>query len=229
MKLGVHSEVGKLRKVMVSRPSLAHDRLTPSNCEELLFDDVIWVEKALEDHAEFVQVMEGRGIDVYDIQDLLAEMIDQSAEARAFLLDRLVTPNAVGPMLSQAIRPWLDELSGKALARQLLGGVIISDIPEGEITGLAKTYLPGSEFLIPAVPNALFQRDPSCWIYGGVTVNPMYWPARHPETLLQRAVYKFHPMFTQAEFEIWWGDSDENFQNSSVEGGDVMPIGHGTV
>ncbi|MGR3662643.1 MAG: arginine deiminase [Paracoccaceae bacterium] len=229
MKLGVHSEVGKLHKVMVSRPSLAHDRLTPNNCEELLFDDVIWVEKALEDHAEFVQVMEGRGIDVYDIQDLLAETIDQSAEARAFLLDRLVTPNAVGPMLSQAIRPWLDELSGKALACQLLGGVIISDIPDGEITNRAKAYLPGSEFLIPAVPNALFQRDPSCWIYGGVTLNPMYWPARHPETLLQRAVYKFHPMFTQAEFKIWWGDSDENFQNSSVEGGDVMPIGHGTV
>ncbi|MEO9527832.1 arginine deiminase [Roseibium sp.] len=229
MKFGVHSEVGKLRKVMVSRPSLAHDRLTPNNCEELLFDDVIWVEKAREDHAEFVRVMESRDIEVHDIQDLLAETIDQSAGARAFVLDRLITANAVGPGLAQAMRPWLDELSGAALARQLMGGVIVSDVPEGELTRLAKAELPGSEFLIPAVPNAQFQRDPSCWIYNGVTCNPMFWPARRPETLFQRTVYKFHPMFMNAEFDIWWGDSDENFQNATMEGGDVMPIGNGTV
>ncbi|MEM5582547.1 arginine deiminase [Roseibium sp. AS2] len=229
MKFGVHSEVGKLRKVMVSRPSLAHDRLTPNNCEELLFDDVIWVEKAREDHAEFVRVMESRDIEVHDIQDLLAETIDQSAGARAFVLDRLITANAVGPGLAQAMRPWLDELSGTALARQLMGGVIVSDVPEGELTRLAKAELPGSEFLIPAVPNAQFQRDPSCWIYNGVTCNPMFWPARRPETLFQRTVYKFHPMFMNAEFDIWWGDSDENFQNATMEGGDVMPIGNGTV
>lgn len=229
MKFGAHSEVGKLRKVMVSRPSLAHDRLTPNNCAELLFDDVIWVEKAREDHAEFVRVMEGRGVEVHDIQDLLAEAIDQTDGARAFLLDRLITANAVGPILAQVMRPWLNELSGKALARQLMGGVIVSDVPTGELTRLTKAELPGSEFLIPAVPNAQFQRDPSCWIYNGVTCNPMYWPARQPETLFQRMVYKFHPMFMNAEFSIWWGDSDENFQNASMEGGDVMPIGNGTV
>ena len=63
----------------------------------------------------------------------------------------------------------------------------------------------------------------------GVTCNPMFWPARQPETLLQRAVYKFHPRFKGADFTIWWGDSDENFQNASVEGGDVMPVGNGVV
>ncbi len=229
MRLGVHSEVGKLRKVMVSRPSLAHDRLTPGNCEELLFDDVLWVDQARRDHAEFVQVMEARGVEVFDIQDLLAEAIDQTPETRAFLLDRLITPNSVGPGMAQGMRPWLDELNGAALARQLMGGIVVEDVPTGELTALVKQELPGSEFLLPAVPNALFQRDPSCWIYGGVTCNPMYWPARKPETLFQRAVYKFHPMFMQAEFEFWWGNSDEHFQNASLEGGDVMPIGHGTV
>ena len=71
MQLGVHSEIGKLRKVMVSRPSLAHERLTPGNCHDLLFDDVIWVQKARSDHADFVLKMEDRDIEVYDIQDLL--------------------------------------------------------------------------------------------------------------------------------------------------------------
>ena len=229
MKFGVHSEVGKLRKVMVSRPSLAHDRLTPRNCEELLFDDVIWVEQARKDHAEFVTAMETRGVEVYDIQDLLAETFDQAPEAKPFVLDRLITPNSVGPSLARAMRPWLEEMDGKALARQLMGGVILNDIPEGELTRLAKNNLPGSEFLIPAVPNAQFQRDPSCWIYNGVTCNPMFWPARRPETLFQRTVYNYHPMFTAADFNFWWGNSDENFQYATMEGGDVMPIGHGTV
>jgi arginine deiminase len=87
----------------------------------------------------------------------------------------------------------------------------------------------GTDFLIPPVPNTLFQRDPSCWIYKGVTVNPMFWPARKPETLLQRAVYKFHPRFKGGDFTIWWGDSDEPYGAATVEGGDVMPIGKGVV
>jgi arginine deiminase len=110
-----------------------------------------------------------------------------------------------------------------------MGWVIVSYVPAGELTQLAKAEMPGSEFMIPAVTNAQFQRDPSCWIYGGVTCNPMFWPARRPETLFQRSVYKFHPMFRDAEFEIWWGDSDEDFQNATMEGGDVMPIGNGVV
>jgi arginine deiminase len=87
----------------------------------------------------------------------------------------------------------------------------------------------GTDFLLPPIPNTLFQRDPSCWIYNGVTCNPMFWPARQPETLLQRAVYKFHPMFANDDFKIWWGDSDEYSGNASVEGGDVMPVGNGCV
>jgi hypothetical protein len=78
MQLGVHSEIGKLRKVMVSRPSLAHERLTPGNCHDLLFDDVIWVQKARSDHADFVLKMKDRGIEVFDIQDLLTDILRDS-------------------------------------------------------------------------------------------------------------------------------------------------------
>ena len=127
MKLGVHSEIGKLRKVLVSRPSLAHDRLTPANCHELLFDDVIWVQKARSDHADFVLRMKDRDVEVFDIQNMLSEVMDQSPEGRKFVLDRCVTDNRVGPMLAGLLRPWLDELSGHKLARHLLGGIVISE------------------------------------------------------------------------------------------------------
>lgn len=226
--VGVHSEVGKLRTVMVCKPSLAHQRLTPGNCHSLLFDDVLWVHEAQNDHHDFVLKMEERGVEVLELHDLLAETLEVP-EGRSFVLDRLIVPNTVGLQNAKFIRPWLDELNAVKLANHLIGGITISDLPDGLGRALMEDAFGGLEFLLPPIPNTLFQRDPSCWIYGGVTCNPMYWPARKPETLLQRAIYKFHPSFAAADFKIWWGDTDEPSGRASVEGGDVMPIGNGVV
>jgi arginine deiminase len=225
-EVGVHSEVGKLRTVMVCRPGLAHQRLTPGNCRDLLFDDVIWVQEAQKDHYDFVQKMKERDIEVLELHDLLAETL-KIKEARSFILDRRVTPNAVGLGTAKVLRPWLDEMPAKKLADHLIGGIAILDLEDSHLKRLLGDAFSGPDFLLPPIPNTLFQRDPSCWIYNGVTINPMFWPARHPETLLQRAVYKFHPLFKGGDFTIWWGDSDEAFENASLEGGDVMPIGKG--
>ncbi|WP_026619382.1 arginine deiminase [Ensifer sp. WSM1721] len=225
---GVHSEVGKLRIVMVCRPSLAHQRLTPANCHDLLFDDVIWVHEAQKDHYDFVLKMQERGVEVLELHDLLAETLADD-EARTFVLDRRITPNVLGAQIAEAMRPWLDEMDSKQLAAYLIGGIAIADLPEGRGKTLMVGAFGGLEFVIPPIPNTLFQRDPSCWIYNGVTCNPMFWPARRAETLVQRAVYKFHPIFKGGDFNIWWGDSDEQFANATMEGGDVMPIGNGTV
>lgn len=225
---GVHSEVGKLRTVMVCRPSLAHQRLTPGNCHDLLFDDVIWVHEAQKDHYDFVLKMQERGVEVLELHDLLAEAMADK-EARDFVLDRRIVPNVLGTQVAEAMRPWMDAMPAKELATFLIGGIAVSDLPDIRSKDLMLEALGAPEFVIPPIPNTLFQRDPSCWIYGGVTCNPMYWPARRAETLIQRAVYKFHPAFKGGDFKIWWGDSDEPFANSTMEGGDVMPIGNGIV
>jgi len=225
---GVHSEVGKLRTVMVCPPGRAHERLTPGNCHDLLFDDVIWVHEARQNHYDFVTKMEGRGVEVLDFPKLLGEAFNDK-EARAFVLDRRVTANTVGPGTSGFLRPWLDEMPGSELAQLLIGGISMQDVPKSEWSKMLAEAAGDTSFLIPPIPNTLFQRDPSCWIYGGVTCNPMYWPARKPETLLQRAVYRFHPIFKGGDFKFWFGDSDEDFGPATLEGGDVMPIGKGIV
>ena len=225
---GVHSEVGKLRTVMVCRPGLAHQRLTPGNCRDLLFDDVIWVQEAQKDHYDFVLKMQERGVEVLELHTLLTETLNDK-DARSFVLDRRVTANSVGLGAAEAIRPWLDEMPSKDLASHLIGGFAIADLPDVDIKTLLSEAFGGTEFFLPPIPNTLFQRDPSCWIYGGVTCNPMYWPARKPESLLQRTIYKFHPMFRNQDFPIWWGDSDGDFGSATMEGGDVMPIGKGVV
>src|SRR5690242_7739471 len=107
--LGTHSEVGKLRTVMVHRPDLAHERLSPSNCHELLFDDVIWVRRAHQEHDAFVDLMRGRGVEVVLTHDLLAETLEH-ADAREWLLARRVRPEDVTVMFAEPLREWLAEM-----------------------------------------------------------------------------------------------------------------------
>jgi arginine deiminase len=226
--LGVHSEVGKLRAVVVCRPGLAHQRLTPGNRAELLFDDVMWVQEAQKDHFDFVLKMRERGVEVLDLHDLLAETLANPV-ARAWVLDRRVTVNDVGIGTAPVLRAWLDEVAPSVLSEYLMGGIAILDLPPSEQSAMLADAYDDTDFILPPLPNTLFQRDPSSWIYSGVTCNSMYWPARRPETLLQRAVYKFHPRFADAKFPIWWGDSDAPCGAATIEGGDVMPIGNGVV
>lgn len=228
---GVHSEVGKLRKVMVCAPGLAHKRLTPNNCHDLLFDDVIWVQQAIRDHADFVAKMRERGVEVVDMNDLLADVM-AIPEARNWVFEQKIVPDQVGVGMAGEIRAFLDSLPPKQIAALLLGGISFADIPDtpdGRMLGLLKDGIGLAAFVIPPLPNALFTRDTSCWIYGGVTLNPMYWPARRQETLLTSAIYRFHPDFREAEFEVWYGDPTVDHGLSTLEGGDVMPIGNGTV
>lgn len=230
-KYGVHSEAGKLRKVMVCSPGLAHQRLTPGNCDELLFDDVIWVNQAKRDHFDFVTKMRERGIEVLEMHNLLTETV-QRPEALKWILDRKITADTVGVGLTNEVRSWLEGLEPRDLAEFLIGGVAGQDLPMSEgadVFRMYNDYLGHSSFILPPLPNTQFPRDTTCWIYGGVTLNPMYWPARRQETLLTSAIYKFHPQFTEAEFETWYGDPDKDHGQATLEGGDVMPIGNGVV
>ncbi|AUF95158.1 arginine deiminase [Pseudomonas sp. 02C 26] len=231
LKYGVHSEAGKLRKVMVCSPGLAHQRLTPSNCDDLLFDDVIWVNQAKRDHFDFVTKMRERGIEVLEMHNLLTETV-QIPEALKWILDRKITADTVGLGLTNEVRSWLEGMEPRRLAEFLIGGVAGEDLPESEgasVIKMYRDYLGHSSFLLDPLPNTQFTRDTTCWIYGGVTLNPMYWPARRQETLLTTAIYKFHPQFTNAEFEIWYGDPDQDHGKATLEGGDVMPIGNRVV
>lgn len=224
--LGVHSETGVLRQVVVCRPGLAHRRLTPRNCEELLFDDVFWVKQAQKDHDVFANTMREQGVEVLDVNDLLAETLD-IPEGRAWVLDHRITPDEIGVGMMSELRAWMDELPGAQLAEYLLGGLAADDLPF-KPSGLFGSYLGQHGFILPPLPNALFTRDNSAWIYEGVTVNPMHWPARRPETLLNTAIYKFHPNFA-GRTTVHWGDPTVDHGLATLEGGDIMPVGGGTV
>jgi arginine deiminase len=244
-EFGVNSEVGKLRKVIVHRPELSLKRLTPTNHDDLLFDDVLWVERAQWEHDQFVKAMRDRGIDVYYHVDLLGEALAASEEARRNVIEMVASEYTVGWSLVEEVREFLSKMKPDQLAKHLVGGLTVSEMETGgfdlakysqiSLLGAAAVSEPGY-FVIPPVPNSLFQRDPSCWIYNGVTVNPMYWPARRRESLNMLTIYRYHPMFQAAKFNFWYPEQSEDqgfniqdFGRASMEGGDVQPIGHGTV
>src|SRR5262250_2345135 len=227
---GVHSEVGKLRKVMVCAPGRAHQRLTPTNCDALLFDDVLWVDNAKRDHFDFITKMRDRGVEVVEMHNLLAETV-AIPEARKWIIDNQVVPNQVGIGLVDEIKSYLNGLQPRKLAETLIGGLSTQEFPEthgGEMLKLVKDAAGVTEYLLPPLPNTLYTRDTTCWIYGGVTINSLFWPARHEEPILAAAIYKFHPDFA-GKVKVWWGDPTQDHGLATFEGGDVMPIGKGNV
>jgi len=226
MPFGVYSEVGRLRKVITHRPGLEHSRLTPSNAAELLFDDVIWVARAKAEHDMFVEVMRGRGVEVFLAERLLAEALDQPG-VRDWVAGHILNEREVGITAADRARQWVATAGAEQVAEFLIGGITRADVRQD--VGLIWESADPASMLLPPLPNLLFQRDPSCWIFNGVTINPMTKPARKPETMIMEAIYRFHPMFAGEGFPVWLGGADEDWGRCHVEGGDVQPIGNGTV
>jgi arginine deiminase len=225
--LGTHSEVGKLRTVMMHRPDLAHERLSPTNCHELLFDDVIWVRRARQEFDAFTDLMRSRGVEVVLLHQLLTETLEDR-EARDWLLSRRIRPEDVTVMFAAPLREWLGEMSADELATVLTGGMTVLELPVEMRTAIGPALRP-TDFVLAPLPNQLFTRDTSAWLYGGVSLNPMFWPARQLETLNVEAIYRFHPRFRDASFEIWFGGADHDWGMARMEGGDMMPAGDGVV
>ena len=228
MSKSVQSEVGQLRQVIVHRPGLELARLTPSNIGDLLFDDVMWASKAKEEHDVFADMLRDQGVQVHHFGDLLAETL-QVPEGRAYVLDQICTPEMVGPELVDELRRLTDDADAATLAGYLIGGVLKADVRPLRSKSLKWEMLRADDFLLTPLPNHLFTRDNSCWVYGGVSVSQMAKPARQRETVHVRAVYRYHPLFTAGGFATWYGGDNASHMPASIEGGDVHVIGNGAV
>jgi len=224
----VDSEVGRLRQVILHRPDLELKRLTPDNAADLLFDDVLWVSRAQAEHDAFASALRSRGVTVHYYGELLTQTLD-IPEARDYILNRVFDPRFHGPLAVPALRAAMDGLPSAQLAEFLGGGITKREIADfgPDPKSIAFRSLGPDDFVLAPLPNLLYQRDTSCWIYGGVSVNAMRRPARMRETITDEAVYRWHPMFAQAEFEVWYQGSQA--APASIEGGDVLVIGNEAV
>ncbi|MEV4004280.1 arginine deiminase [Actinomadura sp. NPDC049753] len=221
----VSSEVGRLRQVLLHRPDLELLRLTPANKDDLLFDEVLWAKRARQEHDVFADTLRERGVQVFYVADLLAETL-KNDQARAHVLDHTAADTVLGPTLAGPVRAALDGLDPDTLARHLIGGLTKAEMGLA-VHSLLLASLDDGDFVLPPLPNHLFTRDPSAWVYGGVTLHPMAKPARRRETLHLDAIYRYHPMFAERSQPVWYPGAD--FALPTLEGGDIHVLGKGLV
>ena len=228
MDFSVDSEIGRLRQVILHRPGNEMLRLTPQNKDHLLFDDVLWLERAQEEHDQFARVLTDRGIEVLYLSDLLAQTLEV-AEARDYVLDRVINENTNGPAAAETLRALAQGLSGTDLAEMLIAGITKAELFERTAcpSSLVLASMDDDDLLLPPLPNHLFTRDTSCWIYNGVSINSMTMPARQRETINYEAIYRWHPRFANADFPVWSEGTQAG--PATIEGGDVQIIGNGAV
>jgi arginine deiminase len=228
MDYWVGSEVGRLEQVIVHRPGLEMARLTPSNKDSLLFDDVLWLQRAQDEHDALADLLRSRGAQVLYLHDLLAETV-AIPEAREYILERVLDERVVGVHGVSALRGHTDQLTDLELAGHLIAGITKRELLAlmDEPKSLDIRSMGMDDFVLNPLPNHLFTRDTSCWIYDGVSINSMAMPARKRETFSYEAIYRWHPSFACSPHRVWSEGTAEG--RATIEGGDVLVIGNGAV
>ncbi len=219
MEPSVTSEIGQLREVILHRPGRELRRITPANREDLLFDELVWVDRAQQEHDAFAELLRSEGVRVRLLDALVTETL-ADPQVRTAVIERRATLDSCGVELVDRVREHLGELAPDQLTDALIGGVTVAEVP-GARDGFVGGVLGPHAFLVPPLPNAVFTRDPSAWIAGGVVRSPMAMPARRPEQVLWEAVYEHHPDFA-GRAPVWYGDA--RGLHSSLEGGDVLVL-----
>ncbi|MGY1738905.1 arginine deiminase [Geodermatophilus sp. SYSU D00684] len=217
--LGVTSEVGPLRTVVLHRPGAELRRLTPRNNDQLLFDGVPWVARAQEEHDAFAAALTDRGVEVLYLDRLLTDVLDHPT-AREELVAAAVDDPRLGATLQRTAAGHLSGLAAEDLAGALMAGLAHHELRGGR--GLAYELMDRHDFVVPPLPNLLFTRDSSVWVGDQVAVTSLAMPARHRESTILRAVATHHPRFAGAE-QLY----DSSLEH--LEGGDVLLLAAGVV
>ncbi|MEO5653454.1 MAG: arginine deiminase [Marmoricola sp.] len=228
MTLHVDSEVGRLRQAILHRPDLELKRLTPTNKDSYLFDDVLWVKRAKQEHDAFAESLRDLGVKVHLLDQLLRETV-AVPEARKHILDASFDERIYGPMATDMLYNTFAGFDDDTLVEYLIGGMSKRELLEHaeEPSSVVIHALDLDDLFLPPLPNHLFTRDTSAWIYDGVSINSMRMKARMRETIHYEAIYRWHPLFADADFRVWSPGSANG--RATAEGGDMLVLGKGAV
>ena len=221
--LGVDSEVGVLRTVILHRPGAELTRLTPRNNDALLFDVLPWVARAQEEHDAFAALLRSHGVEVLLLAELLVEALASGA-ARIQGIAAAVDGRRLGQPLAQELSAYLRGLPPAELASVLTGGMTFSELPFGAPgdASLVRRMHQGADFVIDPLPNLMFTRDSSFWIGPRFAITSLALAARAREASLTDLIYAHHPRFLGVRRAY-------KSHAAPVEGGDVLLLAPGVV
>ena len=225
----VSSEIGRLRTVIVHRPGIEIARITPENKEALLFDDLLWLERAQQEHDRFTTLMTDRGVEVLYFEDLLRDVLNFE-ETKGVIIDDIITPARCGANVAERLRESMREAHCDRVVDVLLGGLLESELPEWGVDPLFADLISDRfHYVLRPLPNLLFMRDNASWVNNGLMLNVLATPARERESIYMREIYRHHPRFRDHRFPVWYGKGPDDHYPACIEGGDVLVLSEDTV
>ncbi|RKX90485.1 MAG: arginine deiminase [Spirochaetes bacterium] len=219
--LGVFSEVGSLKKVLLHRPGKEMETLTPEVLENLLFEDIPWLKKLQIEHDGFADALRGAGCRVFYYADLLKEVLADSGVA-SVAADHLVSTGRIPQSrLKEEIRELLVSINAGDLADVMICGLRKDAVPHSDDEKRLSWWIQEDfPFYINPLPNLYFTRDPGAMIGEGMALSAMQTGARSRETFLLDLIRRYHPMFSSIGEKLWYSPD----MGDSLEGGDVMVL-----
>ena len=219
--ISINSEIGKLKAVILHRPGGELERLTPDYLKEMLFDDIPWLKKMIEEHDGFAEALRSRGAEVYYIRDMLEDILEMDGVKVRMIKETLDLSGIENPDRREAITHYLMELPTRELVDKLITGLPKSDVADIEKHLSLVDYINEDyPFYINPLPNLYFTRDPATVIGNGLSINAMKVEARKRESLFMKYFYKYHPIFNAVPTPLWY-----NYNNKySLEGGDILVL-----
>jgi len=219
----ITSEIGRLKRVMLHRPGRELDRLTIDNKDELLFDDILWVEEAQKEHDAFADLLRDNGVEVVYFKNCLSHIL-KDENIRKSLLEDVIALEALDIPLSTALLSELMSIPADELAEVLIAGLTKKEALQmlSPCTSLVLNSMDSYDFLIRPVPNLYFQRDPYSFVQEGVIVSVMNFEARKKEPLYAKYIFENHPYFSG--LKIFYGNQARDTYPYHIEGGDVLVL-----
>ena len=218
--LHVTSEIGRLRTVLVHEPGQELEHLTPKMLEQLLFDDIPWLERAKEEHRYLANFYRSRGIEVLYLVDLVEETLDSGLHVKeAFIKQFIQESNVTSETLSHILVNYLENLPTRMMLAKIMAGIRKIDIPNF-IKRTLSDHIRDYPFVTDPLPNLYFTRDPFTIIGEGVMLGKMYASARSRESIFGEYIFRYHPRYGNPMPSIYY----RRDAISSIEGGDIMVL-----
>ncbi|MCI6992023.1 MAG: arginine deiminase [Clostridiales bacterium] len=219
---GIHnfSEIGKLNKVLLHRPGLELEALTPSTMERLLFDDIPYLKVAQEEHDRFAEILRENGVEVVYYVDETAKALAtpqlQQQLIEEFLDLSLITSEG---MRNQLIE-YLMGMDPKTMVTKLIAGIKKNEVPSETVQSLMDLIHDDYPYISDPMPNLYFTRDPGACVGNGINIHHMHTQERRRESLLLKYMFKYNRDFASVE-NMQWYDVEDDY---SIEGGDVLVL-----
>ncbi|EGY76381.1 arginine deiminase [Peptoniphilus indolicus] len=217
----VYSEIGKLKTVLLHRPGKEIENLTPDLLDRLLFDDIPFLEVAVQEHDAFANILRENGVEVLYLEELVAEAITSEEIKNEFVDEFISEANIEGKTKKKLVKDLLMSFeSNFEMVLKMMEGIKKDELPDFKKLGLTDMVDSEYPFIVDSMPNLYFTRDPAANIGYGVSLNKMRNLTRQRETIFAKYILKYHPRFKDADLELWYDRTD----STAIEGGDELVL-----